>query len=427
MSPASQLDVNRGRAVPEWGLAEAARAIRDSRITVADYVAACLERSDERAKALQAFVRLDDDYLRRRAYVFDRMPTDKRGPLHGVPVATGETDTGGGDNGAPLVAQAVGAGAILAGTTATPEFGCFGPGPTRNPFNADRSAGGSGAAAAVAAGMIPLAYDVRPDGEIGRAASFCGVYGLRLPRKPVPTGASPLLTTMFEAAGLYVRAAEDIGFVCRILLGARNVPADPAALAQRTEGLSVGLLQTASDYRIRAPVRSAINRAATVLSDARIDVSRQWLPARFVESEACYETIFSYEASRRLARYRDRDPGRMHPAVRERIDRGRRIDASAYEQARRDAIAMRSELLEMTDGDSVLLSAAVEDVAPPHKGDTGWSPMAALWALSGVPTLVIPCGRNDRLPVGIRLAAGPGREDLLARVACILEPGLKEN
>ena len=118
------------------------------------------------------------------------------------------------------------------------------------------------------------------------------------------------------------------------------------------------------------------------------------------------------------------DPERMEPAARERIDYGRRIDASAYEQARRDAIAMRSALLDTMAGDTVFLCAAAEDIAPPHAADTGWSPMAALWAISGVPSLAVPCGLSGGLPVGVRLVAAPGREDLLARLACIMEAGL---
>jgi Asp-tRNA(Asn)/Glu-tRNA(Gln) amidotransferase A subunit family amidase len=157
------------------------------------------------------------------------------------------------------------------------------------------------------------------------------------------------------------------------------------------------------------------------LSDGRVDVARLRLSPACVKAESCYDTIFSYEVARKLARDRDREPERLGTEVQSRIDHGRRIDAATYEQARRDALGMRSELLDHLIGDSVILDVASEDVAPPHDLDSGWSPSQALWALAGIPTLTVPCGLADGLPVGVQIAAAPGREDLLARVACIIE------
>lgn len=82
---------------------------------------------------------------------------------------------------------------------------------------------------------------------------------------------------------------------------------------------------------------------------------------------------------------------------------------------------MRSELLDHLIGDSIILDVAGHDVASPHDTDSRWSPNQALWALAGFPTLALPCGMADGLSVGVQIAAASGREDLLARVACIIE------
>ena len=72
----------------------------------------------------------------------------------------------------------------------------------------------------------------------------------------------------------------------------------------------------------------------------------------------------------------------------------------------------------------MLLDAATESVAPELGEDIGGAPLQRLWALAGVPVLTIPCGTANGLPVGVQVAAAPGREDLLARVACIIEDWL---
>ncbi len=436
MSSASHVDVKDSNDVAALGLAAAARAIKDSQLSVDAYITACLRRVAARDDRLRAFAQFQGEYASRRAYVFDRMPADKRGPMHGIPVSVAEVidikdmrcargsslyaDRVAASD-AALIGQARTAGAIVLGSTASAEFGCFGPGPSRNPHADDRSPGGSGGAAAVAAGMVPLAFDVRPDGAISRPASFCGVYGLKATRGAIAAEGMTSLAPSLEGIGFYMRDAADVGVVGRVLLGRRAIPDFRDARTRMIDGLTVRILDSPSGYRIQPASRSAINRAVMALSDKRIDAARFRLPPHFVKAEICYETRFSYELSQNLARDRDRVPDLMTEETRARIDQGRRIDAGTYEQARRDAIAMRSELLDYLTGETVFLDAGVEDVAPRYGNDSGWSPLQALWAIAGVPVLCVPCGTVDGLPVGVQIVAAPGREDLLARVGCIIE------
>ena len=361
--------------------------------------------------------------------------------MHGVPCIAAETiDIKGSPCGfgsdlhrdriasddAAIIMQARKAGAIVLGTSASAEFGCFGAGAIRNPYTEDRSAGGSGAAAAVTAGMAPLAFERRVDGAISIPASYCGVFGLKATRGAIAASGMLSLAPSLEATGLYVRDAADVGFAARIILGHRAPASAEASFAPVTDGLAVRILDGPSSHRIMPAARSALNRAVMALSDKRVDVARLRLSPACVKAESCYDTIFSYEVARKLARDRDREPERMGAEAQSRIDHGRRIDAAAYEQARRDAIRIRSELLDHLVGDTIILDVAGHDVAPLHDADSGWSPIQALWAIAGVPTLAVPCGMVDGLPVGVQIAAAPGREDLLARVACIIEDRIEK-
>lgn len=435
MTPASHVDVKKASAGVA-GLSVAARAIRDGQLSVDSYIAACLGRVELVEADVHAFAKCDREYAKKRAYVFDRMPADKRGPLHGIPFAVAEViDVKGmpdacgaalyagrvAEDDAAIAVESRAVGGIVIGSTATAEFGCFGAGMTRNPYAAERSSGGSGAAAAVASGMVPIAFDARADGAIAVPASYCGVYGLKITRGALSGKGQFSLTPSLEGTGLYMREAADVGLAAALFLGHQGLSERLDDRAYWTKGLSVQLMDGASGYRIQPAARSAVNRAVTALSDNRVEVVRARLSPGFVKAESCYDTIFSYEAAQKLARDRDRVPNQMGSVARARIDHGRRIDAAAYEQARRNAIALRSELMDHLVGDTVYLDVATEGVAPAIEADDGWSPIQALWSLAGVPTLGVPCGQVDGLPVGVQVVAAPGREDLLARVARIIE------
>ena len=177
---------------------EAARLIREGAITSEQLVASCLERIAETDEQIQAWAFLDPDYALAQARAADELRSSGRpiGPLHGVPVAvkdifdTADMPT---ERGSPLysgrtpsddsavVARLRAAGAVILGKTVTTEFAFLTPGKTRNPHNPEHTPGGSssGSAAAVAAGMAPLAVGSQTNGSTIRPASFCGVVGFK--------------------------------------------------------------------------------------------------------------------------------------------------------------------------------------------------------------------------------------------------------
>ncbi len=172
---------------------EAARRIADGSLTSEALVRACLDRISEREPLVQAWQHLDIDAALNMARHLDQFGS---GPLKGIPVGvkdiidTADMPTGYGSplyetfrppRDAACVALARHAGALILGKTVTTEFAYFQPGKTRNPHNPDRTPGGSSSssAAAVASGMVPLAFGTQTAGSIIRPASFCGCVGYK--------------------------------------------------------------------------------------------------------------------------------------------------------------------------------------------------------------------------------------------------------
>ena len=113
------------------------------------------------------------------------------------------------------------AGGVLMGKTVTTEMATYAPGKTRNPHNPAHTPGGSssGSAAAVAAGMVPLAIGTQTNGSVIRPASFCGVYGFKpsaglIPRTGVLTQSPPL-----DAVGVFGRTLDDVALLAEVLAG----------------------------------------------------------------------------------------------------------------------------------------------------------------------------------------------------------------
>src|ERR1700734_588499 len=180
---------------------EAIAAVATGAASVTDIVAGCLDRAAELEGAVGAFRILDEDGARSTA---KRLDGCIAGPLHGLVVGikdvidTADLPTGYGSplfdghrpaRDAEVVAALRRAGAIVLGKTESTEFAMYRPTRTRNPWDLARTPGGSssGSAAAVAAGMVPVAFGTQTAGSVIRPAAYCGVYGFKPTRGWVST------------------------------------------------------------------------------------------------------------------------------------------------------------------------------------------------------------------------------------------------
>ena len=217
---------------------EAARLIREGAISSKQMVEACLARVREADGQIQAWAFLDPDHALAQARAADELRLSGRpvGPLHGVPVGvkdifdTADMPTENGSvlhagrtpsRDATVVAMLRGAGAVIMGKTVTTEYAFLAPGKTRNPYNPDHTPGGSssGSAAAVAAGMVPLAIGSQTNGSTIRPAAFCGVLGFKPTHGLIPRHGILTLSRTLDHVGLFARTIEDIALLAEQLAG----------------------------------------------------------------------------------------------------------------------------------------------------------------------------------------------------------------
>jgi Asp-tRNA(Asn)/Glu-tRNA(Gln) amidotransferase A subunit family amidase len=212
---------------------KAARRVADGSLTSEALVRACLERIGEREPLVQAWQHLDMDAALKMARHLDQFGS---GPLKGVPIGvkdiidTADMPTGYGSplyetfrppRDAACVALARHAGALILGKTVTTEFAYFQPGKTRNPHNPDRTPGGSssGSAAAVASGMVPLAFGTQTAGSVIRPASFCGCVGYKPTFGLIDrTGVRPFADSL-DTIGVFATTVQDAAFFASVIAG----------------------------------------------------------------------------------------------------------------------------------------------------------------------------------------------------------------
>lgn len=427
---------------------ELAGLIRRRKVSPVEVVEAVLDRIERVNPRLNAYVLVTADRARRAARAAERALTRRGarlGPLHGVPFAVKDLVVTRGvrttfgtplyrdhvpDEDAPIVSRLEGAGAILLGKTNTPAFGWIGAthnllfGATRNPWDLDRTPGGSsgGASAAAAAGLGPLHVGTDGGGSIRIPAAFTGIYGFkashgRIPVHPVSAAWS------LSHVGPMTRTVADAALMMTVCAGPdeRDQYSLPATGVDYTRALRGGLrgLRVAwSDDlgfapAVDAEVRAVCARAARAFRElgCRVDTVRP----RWPSPAECWERIFCGGIAARLAPYVDRrdeiDAGLC------RIIEGALRDApTRYVQAWFDRLAWGQHPRALFERYDLLLTPTTAcppfpvgldnpaEVAGKPVPPYGWVPFTYPFNLTGQPAASVPAGfTSGGLPVGLQI------------------------
>lgn len=426
----------------------AADLIRRGDLTPSDLLEQCLARIDRYEERVKAWVVVDRAGAREQA---ERLTAElkagtNRGPLHGIPVGVKDIidvfdlPTGCGSKlwansiarkDATCVARLRQAGAVIVGKTVTTPFAFLDPPPTRNPWNLDRTPGGSssGSAAAVACGMVLGALGSQTGGSVTRPASYCGVCSLKPTWDRIKLDGVLPLAPSLDHLGFMANSVRDLGLLYRAVAGEMDYVKYGGVDVR--DPLPVGLNWGVARVRRKANPYLGVqltndffpDRTAPVMADAlrrfveHLDsVSDVVLPSAFASVPAAHRTMMASEAAAYHAGRMARHPDDYQPKIAELVRDGLAVSGAALSQA---VELQRSLFFELTQRDipCALLTPAAPGPAPGPE-TTGDAVFNAPWSFLGLPTVSFPIGRTpDGLPLAAQLVGEKFTEAELLQTA----------
>lgn len=307
-------------------------------------------------------------------------------------------------------------GAMPLGKTVSTEFAYFTPGKTRNPQDLARTPGGSssGSAAAVAAGMVPLALGTQTAGSIIRPASYCGVFGFKPTLNTVSFSGIKAFAPSMDTLGWFAQHIEDICTAFTALTRADAIKALPDL-----GGIRVGLRNLPGDGPLDPDVAQALSSTASRLEQAGARVCALPLDARYDDLVRHHQVVLAYEAAQTLASEFQEHREDMGARLVELIEQGLATSYAEYRASLLAAEDCRQALSRVFAGEvDVILAASAPGVAPQGLDATGDPIYCRAWTLLGVPCLNLPLNKGQKgLPVGVQLIADHWQDERLLSIA----------
>ena len=387
-------------------IAEQVRTARLSPAIVAEHF---LAQTSARESAIQAFVALDPQVVRKQAQGLSSPGIN--GLLAGVPVGVKDIidtrdhptgfyspiyDNNWPSRDAHVVALLRQAGAVIMGKTHTTEFAYMHTGPTRNPLDLNRTPGSSsaGSAAGMAAGFFPVALGTQTAGSLLKPAAYCGLYAFKPSYGLVSLEGIKPLAPSFDTLGWYGRSVRDLGLVAQVLI--TDLPHVTRPSGPRT----FGFCRTARWDQVDPLVADALLAAVDRLKAAGHSVTMVELPDEFAQVFDDHLLINDCEGARSLSKEWQSSPELLSPSVVAMIERAK---------AR---LAVQAHVLKAIFAPfDTMLSVTCGMVAPLGLETTGPSDFCKFWMAFGLPQINIPLPRQPgEMPVGLQVIGG-FRED----------------
>jgi Asp-tRNA(Asn)/Glu-tRNA(Gln) amidotransferase A subunit family amidase len=422
------------------------RLISSRKMSCVELLRQCLNRIDEREAELRAWVHVD----RQGAEIVARERDSElaagqsRGPLHGIPVGIKDIiDVAGFPTAAGSILRAEvqaredaevvrrlrAAGAIILGKTVTTQFACYDPPVTRNPWNVERTPGGSssGSAVAVASEMCPAALGSQTGGSITRPASFCGIAGCKPTFGRVSRRGVVPVSEHLDHVGPMARTVTDLAILMDAISG--YDPRDPFCVSTSPINLQralnepystpprLGRLRNFFDDHADACAITAVDVAEECWKTAGSRMSEPVFPSSFADLPNCHRAIMAVEAAgyheKRISDY----PDDYLPGIRSLIEEGLSLPVTQYSRSLSHQRQCSRDVLEMFADVNVLICPATVGGAP-EKLTTGNPVLNSPWSYTGLPTVSIPVGlTNGGLPLSVQIVGKPFAEDELFRAA----------
>ena len=422
---------------------DAARAIRDGAINSEQLTQACLARIRELEPQVLAWHFLDPEHAlaQARARDLDRSEGRATGALHGVPVGvkdimdTCDMPTEDGTElhagrtparDAAVVAMLRAAGAVIMGKTVTTECATYAPGKTRNPHHPDHTPGGSssGSAAAVAAGMVPIALGSQTNGSVIRPAAFCGVYGFKPTHGLIPRTGILKLSRTLDQVGVFARTVEDLALAGEQLLGFDEGDPDtrPRARMELSRVVSsepplppsFAFVKTLRWDKSAADTREAFAELVEELGESAEEYE---MPESLADAWDWHRTVMEAEMAANLEIEWDKGRDKLSASLRGQLESGRRITALEHQKAVARIRLANEAFDEVFDRCDAILTPAAPGTAPALEttGDPG---VCTFWTYCGMPAVSLPLMKGENgLPLGVQLVGRRGDDARLLRTA----------
>jgi Asp-tRNA(Asn)/Glu-tRNA(Gln) amidotransferase A subunit family amidase len=369
----------------------------------------CIETTDSLDDEIQAWVKRTTEQ------------SAEAGPLRGIPFGAKdiiETRGISTEYGSPIYRGRIGLedagiitelksrGAVLFGKTQTTAFAYITPAPTRNPRNLNHTPGGSssGSAAAVAAGMVPLALGTQTKGSVLRPASYCGVTGFKPTFGLFPmTGVLPFAKSL-DTLGFFTQTPRDMLALWHAL-DRQSVPVDGVVLSALDP---LPPVETAMNAAFQSAIQELLRGGLSIRS---IDIAEMLASL----AEAAH-VVMCYEGAR-FHQERYEEHGERLADLAEMVEWGLALPEMRYDDARRHIDTCRSTVAELYASTPVILAPAATGPAPKGLASTGDPAMNAPWTALGTPAITLPMPVGFDLPLGLQLTAAHGQDGLLLRMA----------
>lgn len=304
------------------------------------------------------------------------------------------------------------AGAVPVGKTVSAEFAYVSPGPTRNPANPRHTPGGSssGSAAAVAAGMVPVALGTQTGGSMIRPAAFCGIVGFKPTFGALARDGMKVMCESLDVIGWYGADVADVARVAEVLLP--DVP--PSVFpAESIWTVKIGFLQGNPCHVLEPAARAALNDARRALGDlSTIELVPEIADAaRLLEA---HSVIMHYELARSLLPVASGHAAQLSRPLREAFEEGLAMPSWRYREMKAWQQAQRGRWADYFGDADVVLTSSALGPAPQGLESTGKSAFNKAWSLLGWPCIHLPTALSqDGLPLGVQLVGKPGTDSEL--------------
>lgn len=276
-------------------------------------------------------------------------------------------------------------------------------GKTRNPHNPAHTPGGSssGSAAAVGAGMIPLAVGTQTGGSVIRPASFCGVTGFKPTLNAIPREGVCMQSHTLDTVGVFAETPDDAALIASVVMDVDGAPLTPSSPR-------FALLHPPGWDDASPELHAAFDRVVGALGERVIPAQ---LPASFDDAAAQRAVVNFAEMAHYYQRYWARDPEALGSETQEAIQTGQACSATDYLAALACGQQMKAGLEDVFAVADILICPAAPGPAPEGLVFTGDSIFNGLWTWVGTPCVTVPIEQaSDGLPIGVQLVGRVGED-----------------